>query len=1299
MASLVLSSAGSAIGGALFGPVGAFAGQLAGAIGGSLIDRRLFSSPPGPARTHEGPRLRDLDVMVSSEGAPVPRVYGRVRVPGHVIWATALQEQIITRTETTGGGDSGGKGGGGGHSAQPAQTTTTRTYFYFANIAVALAEGPVAHLGRVWADGKPLDLSGLNVRFYPGDDDQTADPLIVAKEGADHAPAYRGICYVVFERLPVAAFGNRIPQLSFEIVRPVGSLENAIRAVTLIPGATEFGYEPATVTRSVGPGKHEAENRHVTQAPSDVIASLDELQALCPNLERVAIVVAWFGDDLRAGHCRIRPGVDRASKTTTGATWSVAGVGRGSAYVVSQVEGRAAYGGTPSDNSVRHLIGELKARGLKVTLYPFVMMDVPAGNMLPNPYAAEPPQPAYPWRGHITCDPAPGIDGSPDGTSAAGDQVDAFFAGGGTSGWNFRRLVLHYASLAASAGGVDAFVIGSELKALTRVRSAPGVYPAVNQLVTLAADVRATLGNGTVITYAADWTEYGAHVVDAMAQEVRFPLDPLWASPNIDAIGIDYYPPLSDWRDTSDHADRAIASTIHDRDYLAANLGGGEAFDFYYADEAARTAQIRSPITDGLGKPWIFRQKDLWNFWSQPHYERVDGIELVSPTAFVPQGKPIWLTEIGCPAVDKGANQPSAFPDARSSSGGYPHFSNGRRDDLIQRRYLETVLAAFGADSDRNPVSPVYDGRMVDPSGIHVWTWDARPYPVFPQAIDVWTDGVNWETGHWLTGRLGGASMEGLIGTILADAGAPDCDVSALGEGPEGYTIDRPMSARAAIEPLAQTFAFDATEDRGVLAFRPRGGAPVAELTGDDCVLPDRGAPLRLTRAQETELPREISLGFIDGGADYRRGAASSRVLTGASMRVVQSDVAMVASGKVAARRADIWLQDVWAGRESADFVLPPSRLALVPGDVIALNADGRRRLFEIRDVVDTLARAVKARAIDPEIFNLPLEPDNAVAPPLPAPIGPVELRLLHLPALDGEEAVPLARAAIFSDPWPGPVAIWRSSDGASYDRVATALAPAVMGETLDPLPRGPVFRFDEANVLRVRLYGGALASVSDLALLAGANLAALQRADGACEVIQFGRADLTGEGIYELSHLLRGQGGTEWAMSDPLPSGSAFVLLDEHVVPVVRGLDMLGRPLTLRVIAAQSDHGAAAAVTVETVPRDTALRPYAPVHLRAVRGVSGIALSFVRRTRRDGDSWEVSEVPVGEADERYEIDILDGTTVKRVLHATAPYVLYPAADEIADFGAPLSAISVRIAQVSAVIGRGYPLEATVTVG
>ncbi|HEX5779698.1 MAG TPA: hypothetical protein VFY21_12735, partial [Xanthobacteraceae bacterium] len=392
MASLLLSFAGQALGGA-FGPAGAVAGRAIGALAGGVIDRALFGD--NARRAVEGPRLNDLSVMGSTEGAPIPRLYGRARLSGQVIWATKLEEVVSTRTESAGGG----KGGSG-------PRTTTTSYSYFANFAVGLCEGEVAQIGRVWADGKPLDLDGLQLRLHRGGEDQLPDPLIEAKEGAGNAPAYRGLCYLVFERLALEAFGNRLPQISAEVVRPVGRLERMIRAITLIPGSTEFGYDTEPVVRALGQGVYAPENRHVASHATDWQASLDELQALCPNLERVALVVAWFGNDLRAGECLVRPAVDNAEKVTQGATWSAAGLTRGSAPTVSLHDGRPAFGGTPSDASVVRAIADLTARGLKVTFYPFVMMDIPAGNTLPDPYSGASGQAPYPWRGQITCDPA-----------------------------------------------------------------------------------------------------------------------------------------------------------------------------------------------------------------------------------------------------------------------------------------------------------------------------------------------------------------------------------------------------------------------------------------------------------------------------------------------------------------------------------------------------------------------------------------------------------------------------------------------------------------------------------------------------------------------------------------------------------------------------------------------------------------------------------------------------------------------------------------------------------------------------
>ena len=422
---------------------------------------------------------------------------------------------------------------------------------------------------------------------------------------------------------------------------------------------------------------------------------------------------------------------------------------------------------------------------------------------------------------------------------------------------------------------------------------------------------------------------------------------------------------------------------------------------------------------------------------------------------------------------------------------------------------------------------------------------------------------------------------------------------------------------------------------------------------------------------------------------------ASSRRLVGGSARVADADLAVVTNDSAAGRRAEIWLQDLWASREGAEFALPPSRLALTPGVVIALTLGGRRRLLELREIVDTERRGVRARAIDPEVFDLPLAPPLRRVPALPAAIGPVQALPLDLPLLRGEEPPVLTRLAVFADPWPGPVAIWSSPDGLSFEQIGVALAPSIVGETLDPLPLGATSRWDRFSRVRVQLYGGALASVSDNVLLNGANAAAVQRSDGAWEVLQFANAELVGEETYELSRLLRGREGSEWAMGDPTPAGAPFVLLDEHVLPLARGLNALGRSVTLRIVAADRNHGDSAAVELTVTPQPTALLPLSPGHLRARRGTDGVLLSWIRRTRLDAHSPQLQEVPLGEAREAYVVEVLSGTDVVRSFEPGVPSVLYAAADEIADFGAPQSSLAVRIAQLSAAVGRGIAAEAT----
>ena len=137
----------------------------------------------------------------------------------------------------------------------------------------------------------------------------------------------------------------------------------------------------------------------------------------------------------------------------------------------------------------------------------------------------------------------------------------------------------------------------------------------------------------------------------------------------------------------------------------------------------------------------MFRYKDMRGWWSNPH-QPLGGVESGAPTAWGPRSKPIWFTELGCPAVDNGTNQPNVFFDPKSSESYLPYSSSGSNDDFMQYRYLQAMFAYWNSE-ENNPSSDIYPGKMVDMAHAHVWAWDARPWPDFPDRRETWVDGSN----------------------------------------------------------------------------------------------------------------------------------------------------------------------------------------------------------------------------------------------------------------------------------------------------------------------------------------------------------------------------------------------------------------------------------------------------------------------------------------------------------------------------------------------------------------------------
>lgn len=1296
MATVVLQAAGAAVGTLIGGPAGGMIGRALGAVAGSVIDQQLFGAP---ARTVKGPRLTDVRVMASSEGAPIPRVWGRMRVAGQVIWATDFEERQQTERE-------GGKGG-------RRRGNKIRTYSYFANFAVGLCEGEIDRIGRVWADGKDFDLSNVTARLYRGSETQEPDSLIVAKLGAGNAPAYRGLAYIVFERLPLAGFGNRLPQLSFEVIRAAGGAETHVRAVSIIPGSTEFGYDTKVVTREVEEGVTEAENAHAANGESDWNVSIGQLTSSCRNLRWASLVTAWFGTDLRCGSCEVKPGVDNRFKLTEPETWRVSGTARAQAHQVSEAGGGPAYGGTPSDASVIRAIRDLKARGIKVMFHPFVLMDVAASNGKPDPYGGT-EQAAYPWRGRITCSVAPGRAGTPDKTAAAAAEVAAFlgtanpqhFSGAGTSvsysgpaGWGYRRMVLHYARLCALAGGVDAFLIGSELRGLTSLRGAGNAFPFVAGLVTLAAEVKAMLP-GALVSYGADWTEYWGHRPQDGTGDLFFHLDPLWASPAVGFIGIDNYMPLSDWRDGSQHRDiLAGYASIYDPDYLKANIAGGEGFDWFYRNDAEREAQIRTPITDGAhGKPWVFRVKDLKGFWGNPHYDRPGGAEQATPTAYVPRAKPIWFTEAGCAAADKATNEPNAFLDAKSAESLLPRFSSGGRDDLIQNRYVTALSQFWSAPGGHNPVSPLYGGPMVDAGRIFFWAWDARPFPQFPARADIWSDAGNYGRGHWLNGRIGALTLARLIEELCAGYGIDAVDAGGVEGLIGGFQVERAMSAREALEAILTVYGADAVESGGRLRFFMRNRAKAVPAGAGDLVETGRDKPLyQLTRAQETELPQCLKLAYLEAGFDYRLAAVEARQAGGSSRRDVLIELPAAVAQADALKRAEVSLQEAWASRETAELALPPSFLALEPGDVIDLALDAGAAKIRIEEVSDGEFRKIRGRMFEASVLTPAEAPQRGEGAGAAVLYGRPSVQFLDLPlASDGVLAhAPWIAAA--ARPWPAALAVNRRTGSSAFSFNRLIETRATMGVLTAAVAAGPFNIFDRGNVIVVRLTAGELASVSEEELLQGANAAAIGSMETGWEIIQFARADLVAARSYRLSLLLRGRSGSEPETMALRPEGHRFVLLDEAVVQPQLSLAQGALAQEWRIGPAHYDLARGQTVLSHRGKR-LGLRPLPPAQLRAERSGGGVIFSWIRRSRIDSDEWEEGDVPLGEESEAYRLDILNGGALARRVSVNAPQFFYAAGQIAADFGQDPRSFALRIQQISTVFGPGAALQRTIHV-
>ena len=526
--------------------------------------------------------------------------------------------------------------------------------------------------------------------------------------------------------------------------------------------------------------------------------------------------------------------------------------------------------------------------------------------------------------------------------------------------------------------------------------------------------------------------------------------------------------------------------------------------------------------------------------------------------------------------------------------------------------------------------------------------------------------------------------------------------LSSITQPVRSMAISQVSSARTVLEMLAQTYHFDAVLSDKIY-FKPRAAASVATLAYSELgVGVDPNAdPLPLTTANELEIPAQMALTYNNVDGDYQTDTQySDRLLTGQESTSAIT-VPLGFTSSEAKQIVDGVLLDKAVSSLTTKVQLGITRAALEPTDVVVITGD---------DASTYLMRVVKrtesAGVIDLEcvlddstVFTQSGTTDGGTATQITVLATPTTtLALLDIPLLRDADNYPGFYVAVAGSAsnWTS-AAIYDSLDDLTYAQVNTMADQTAQGtctSTLGNWTGGNVF--DTTNTVTVSVGGGqTLSSVTyDDLLLSQATNAALIGS----ELVQYRTATLVSAGVYTLSNFLRGRRGTEWAQTGHV-GGERFVVLGTSGLRYITlQTSDLG---SARYYKAASAGQKLSAVSSQTItPAGISLECFSPVDARANRATTDTVLTWTRRTRlstRLVGTLPIS-APLGETTESYEVEVWDSgyTTLKRTLTSSTPTVTYTSAAQVTDFGSNQAVLYLKIYQLSAIVGRGYPLTVSV---
>ena len=534
-----------------------------------------------------------------------------------------------------------------------------------------------------------------------------------------------------------------------------------------------------------------------------------------------------------------------------------------------------------------------------------------------------------------------------------------------------------------------------------------------------------------------------------------------------------------------------------------------------------------------------------------------------------------------------------------------------------------------------------------------------------------------------------------------------DIDATDIDQDVRGYRIAATGAIRGALEPLQGAWPFDVIQAGYKIKFVRRGKTSIATIDASelDARQADSGPGVQITLANEmdTQLPRAVSLKYLDIGREYDLSEQNAERLNTDAVNLREMEMPIVLSATEAAGMSDVLLYLYWLERRDVSFRLPPEYRYLEPADVITVTGEWGQYELRLTSInLESDGRlACSAKFNSAAIYTPTAQGAEGEAPAQTIPLdGPSVYIMLDVPLLSDSYNSPGWPAAMagYTGGWPGGV-IYRSVDGGqTWTDLQGLTSPVTIGYARGALGSGRFDIVDSSGVLDVDMMAGDLSSIDELAQFAGGNALAYG-APGRWEICSPRTVTLNADGSLRMTDWLRGRFGTEWAASLH-QSGDALVLLtDPDLAWVSMESGSIGLPREYRGITAGRT------IDTDTNRSETYagvnLKPLSPVYLKGhiTPGTLDWTLTWTRRGRVSPDWRNSVDVPIGEATESYQVEIYDGpgyANVKRTLTSSATSVAYTSAHQLSDFGARQQTIYARVYQMSAEVGRGYPLSGSI---